>query len=353
VTHKDAHVGVCQLSIDDELGKTEDAREAAMAQIVFTNLLVHDFCLSLTERNALVMRKNHVNTQQHVVTKLEALVSSQDELLNKAAEALRDPIRCVAGESPPSPLPWSPICWPCATRRLRRARWTLAAMGRDLMADASEGVTTAFATQLSTVVVNTQRLELIVSDLLDRSSMADGKKLLLKTQPIALWPVVQSIVRLFSSMAMPAVRVQVDVPSSLPAVHADEHRVAQVLGNLLSNAFKATHHGAVAVRAQKKGDFLEVSVEDSGPGMSKTAMRNFFTPPAAKEKEEHEFGGMGLGLSLSLDLVQAHGVRPTHRAPSHTRGTAAHLFSFSRQSIRRRLCATDLRSTRVSRERST
>lgn len=95
-----------------------------MAQIVFTNLLVHDFCLSLTERNALIMRKNQMNTQHHVVTKLEELVSTQDGQLNKVAATLRDPMRCIAGQSPPSPLPWPPMCWPCARRRLRRAYWT-------------------------------------------------------------------------------------------------------------------------------------------------------------------------------------------------------------------------------------
>jgi hypothetical protein len=91
------HMGESNLRIDDQLGKTEHAREA-MAQIVFTNLLVHDFCLSLTERNALIMRKNQMNTQQYVVTKLEELVSSQDTMLTRAAEALRDPMHCVASE---------------------------------------------------------------------------------------------------------------------------------------------------------------------------------------------------------------------------------------------------------------
>jgi hypothetical protein len=191
--------------------------------------------------------------------------------------------------------------------------WTLTAVGKDLLAEIPQGVTSFFSMQLSTVVVNTQRLELITSSLLDRSAMMGDKKLQLKAQPIALWPVVQSTVRLFSNMAMPGVKIEAKVPSSLPAVHADEHRVAQVLGNLLSNAFKATRHGSVVVMAVTKGAFLEVSVKDTGPGMSKTTMRNLFNPLSSGQEEQRESGGMGLGLNLSHDLVQAHGVRPKHR----------------------------------------
>jgi hypothetical protein len=74
-------------------------RDGRGAQIVFTNLLVHDFCLTVTERNALAMRKNQTNTNKQVVEKLESLVQAQDYVLKTSASTLRAPVRCIVGES--------------------------------------------------------------------------------------------------------------------------------------------------------------------------------------------------------------------------------------------------------------
>jgi two-component system sensor histidine kinase ChiS len=168
-------------------------------------------------------------------------------------------------------------------------------------------MTDATILQLSTVVTNSQRLLHLVENIMDSSVMKGNQQIQLQLAPIAIWPIVESTVRLFSTMAMAGVSINIDVPRSLPPIHADEDRVAQILSHLLTNAFKFTIHGSVSVSACVKGDYLDVAVKDTGPGVSKNAIRNVFQPLSS----DREAGtGMGMGLSLVHDLVKAHTVRP-------------------------------------------
>src|SRR5258706_8760137 len=57
------------------------------------------------------------------------------------------------------------------------------------------------------------------------------------------------------------------IPDNLPRVLADPHRITQVLDNLMSNAIKFTTQGGITVSAIDKGDFVLVSVKDTGSGI--------------------------------------------------------------------------------------
>lgn len=100
------------------------------------------------------------------------------------------------------------------------------------------------------------------------------------------------------------------IPSNLPIVDADVSRLAQVMGNLISNAIKYTPIGGqVSISAGVDPDTIWLRVSDNGPGIKKEEQERIFNPYYRGEQEHRIRQGMGLGLSIARDLVSAHGGR--------------------------------------------
>ncbi|MFM8321331.1 MAG: sensor histidine kinase [Chloroflexota bacterium] len=99
-----------------------------------------------------------------------------------------------------------------------------------------------------------------------------------------------------------------DVPADLPLVNGDPVRLAQVVGNLISNAIKVTPPGGIiAVTAGSSGDQLWIKVSDSGPGIPADELQKIFEPFYQGRTGASRDAGMGLGLSIARSLVEAHG----------------------------------------------
>jgi two-component system sensor histidine kinase DctS len=108
------------------------------------------------------------------------------------------------------------------------------------------------------------------------------------------------------------VRVLIEIEPGLPDVQCDRTMVEQVLLNLARNAVQAMERTDIArrlllIRAgraieQEPGGWLELSVSDSGPGISQEVASQLFTPFFTTKAE-----GMGLGLSLCRTVVEQHG----------------------------------------------
>ncbi|WP_421843993.1 sensor histidine kinase [Mycobacterium sp.] len=94
-----------------------------------------------------------------------------------------------------------------------------------------------------------------------------------------------------------------------PEVLGDEHRLRQVLSNLVANALQHTPESAdVTVRVGTEGDDAVLEVSDKGPGMSQEdALRAFERFYRTDSSRARTSGGTGLGLSIVDSLVQAHG----------------------------------------------
>ncbi|MEH3086396.1 MAG: PAS domain S-box protein [Xylophilus ampelinus] len=130
------------------------------------------------------------------------------------------------------------------------------------------------------------------------------------------------------------VQVLIDLPAGLPPAWCDRTMVEQVLLNLARNAMQAMDRPespagpagrilTIAVRetaADDRGQWLEFSVADTGPGIPEEVARQLFTPFFTTKPE-----GMGLGLSLCRSVVEQHGGRLQH-LPRPRGGT---LFSFT------------------------
>lgn len=103
-------------------------------------------------------------------------------------------------------------------------------------------------------------------------------------------------------------RWQVEIASDLPTICADPMRLAQVVGNLVSNAIKFTPSGrSVTISSGACEHAVWISVSDEGPGISPEEQELIFSPFYRGSQGKRIQQGMGLGLTISRDLVAAHG----------------------------------------------
>ncbi len=101
--------------------------------------------------------------------------------------------------------------------------------------------------------------------------------------------------------------VEVLLPQDLPAVYVDAPLVTQLFVNLLENAARHTPDGTpIAVRAAVDGDWLEVLVDDAGPGLPDGDPERLFAK-FQRGREQGNTGGAGLGLAICRAIVIAHG----------------------------------------------
>ena len=90
-----------------------------------------------------------------------------------------------------------------------------------------------------------------------------------------------------------------------PVIVSDGDRVLQIVGNLLSNAFKATPDGGrIALSLAQTNGVVRVGVEDTGPGIAAEQRERLFRPFVSEAT-----GGTGLGLAIAKELSQALGGR--------------------------------------------
>jgi len=91
-------------------------------------------------------------------------------------------------------------------------------------------------------------------------------------------------------------------------VFADQNMLETVLRNLISNSIKYTHAGGkIEIQTYSKEDYLELSVSDTGVGMSKEVLDNLFII-GEQESLQGTLGekGTGLGLILCKDFIEKH-----------------------------------------------
>jgi CheY-like chemotaxis protein len=162
----------------------------------------------------------------------------------------------------------------------------------------------------------------LVDDLLDVSRIARGL-IELKRQRVELHRMVAEAIE----MARPLIdgrrhTMEVDVDSGLYA-EADPARLAQVLSNLITNAAKYTDPGGtIRVRGHRVGDLLELTVEDTGTGISPSLLPHIFDMfVQERQASDRARGGMGLGLSIVRNLIALHGGTVTAHSEGHGQGS--------------------------------
>lgn len=153
---------------------------------------------------------------------------------------------------------------------------------------------------------NTRQLARMVDDLLDSGAIATGK-LSVDLRPLdmaALAATVAEDLRLDAESR----NVTLVVTPALPCpVMADEHRLKQVVLNLLTNALKFAERGTVELTVSADGEHAVMSVRDSGVGISPEALERIFERfEQAHRDHANRAPGLGLGLWMVKNLVLMH-----------------------------------------------
>ncbi len=118
-----------------------------------------------------------------------------------------------------------------------------------------------------------------------------------------LWPLAQRLILdLRAVFAKDAITVVNEIPRAL-TVFADAELIAQVLQNLLGNAFKYAPGGRVAVSAHEEAGCVVCVVRDNGAGISAEMLPRIFDKLATDPAKQ----GTGLGLAIVRQIVEAHG----------------------------------------------
>jgi two-component system, OmpR family, sensor histidine kinase KdpD len=165
-----------------------------------------------------------------------------------------------------------------------------------------------------------ERLRGLVDSLLDMGRIQSGALAAdLEVTPLAelLEPIIER------SRPRLAGRLDVQVPDDLPAVLVDQTFLSQAVTNVLDNAVEHTPtDAAVAVIARASGGWIEIAIEDAGPGVTQSALPRlfdrFYRVPGALAGARR---GVGVGLTVARGLTEAMGGTVT-AAPSALGGLA-------------------------------
>jgi two-component system sensor histidine kinase ChiS len=121
---------------------------------------------------------------------------------------------------------------------------------------------------LSQMVSVSRRLTNLINDILDFTKLKNGE-ITLDRRSISLQAAVQANYEVFRHIiANKPLQLLLRIPDHLPHVYVDENRLLQILYNLIGNAIKFTEQGEITVFAVQHGDFVEVTVKDTGIGIA-------------------------------------------------------------------------------------
>ncbi|GAB4424942.1 MAG: hypothetical protein Kow0031_04200 [Anaerolineae bacterium] len=165
---------------------------------------------------------------------------------------------------------------------------------------------------LKIISSNVDRMNMLVSDLLDVSRIEAGR-IRLEFTDVALAEVIDDVLSsLESAIKQKGQSLRLDIAADLSDIRADYGRMVQIVTNLLSNAHKYTPAGGqISVSAQplpgEPGGVL-LAVADTGYGISEQDMAQLFTNffRSADENIRSE-PGTGLGLTITKKMIESHG----------------------------------------------
>jgi CheY-like chemotaxis protein len=153
-----------------------------------------------------------------------------------------------------------------------------------------------------------QHLLTLVNDVLDFAKLGAGG-VELHPAPMELEGLLRGVAELLSPRAREkGLEIGWAAPAAPARIHADEGRLRQILLNFAGNAVKFTERGGVLIAAEAPAPGrLRFTVEDTGPGVSKSDRDRIFEAFAQADAAHADLGGAGLGLAIARRLARAMG----------------------------------------------
>ena len=161
---------------------------------------------------------------------------------------------------------------------------------------------------LAMVVSSGMRLANLVNDILDFAKLKN-RDIELQRQSVDFRQITEIVLRVCRPLvASKSLELNNAIPEELVAVEGDENRLQQIMYNLVGNAIKFTESGAVTVSAIALDGMVEVTVADTGIGISPDKFGDIFKSfEQVDASVSREYGGTGLGLGITKQLVELHG----------------------------------------------
>ena len=212
---------------------------------------------------------------------LSRVMQSKDDFLSAMSHELRTPLNAILG------------------------------LSESLCEGVYGGLTDKQSKSINTIAESGHHLLSLINDLLDIAKIGAGKMDLDWTNS-NLEDACKSSMRFISGLASKKkISVSLTIDPSATTIHADQRRLKQILVNLLSNAVKFTEEGghiSLETRSNPERNAIEISVTDSGIGISNSDIERLFRPfTQLDSKLSRQYAGTGLGLSLVLRLAELHG----------------------------------------------
>ncbi len=172
-----------------------------------------------------------------------------------------------------------------------------------------DGVIQPDAGTIRSLSEETALLSRLVNEL-QELSLAEAGKLKLNRGPQDIITVINKVTDAVRAKAeAKGVSLSLNLPSNLPQVDIDPHRIGQVLRNIVENAVIHTTQGdSITISAISQEPWVEIAVADSGAGIPTKDLPNIFQRFYRTDKSRSRAtGGSGLGLTIAKRLVEAHG----------------------------------------------
>ena len=162
---------------------------------------------------------------------------------------------------------------------------------------------------IQTIQQEANRLQELIDHLLDLSRLEAGMlPITLGSHP--LQEILEDALPQFHSLTS-GQTLTMHLPPNLPPIYGDAKRIAQVLVNLVRNASTYAPQGTeINISARVRGGFVQINVNDQGPGIPAADHKRVFKAfQRGNNVENGPTQGAGLGLAICRGLVEAHGGR--------------------------------------------
>ena len=170
------------------------------------------------------------------------------------------------------------------------------------------------ASAAAVVVSEADRLEHLIGDLLDLARLR-ARQFALDFGQIDVASVVRhSAEALRLAFHSEHLELVIELPEERLLVHADYHRLGQIVANLLENAQKYARH-QVSISVARDGEGVAIRVRDDGPGISPEDLPFIFERLFKSDRHPGRTSGSGLGLAIVAELAQAMHATVTARSP--------------------------------------
>ncbi len=153
-----------------------------------------------------------------------------------------------------------------------------------------------------------ERLEHLVNDL-RTLSLADAGELSVEFQPVDVNVLMSDLYTHYLTLFnQKRVTLNLELAAGILQANLDPNRFAQVLNNILDNALRHTPEGGrVELKTQLTENRIQLSVKDSGEGVSSEEAQHLFDRfYRVDESRNRNDGGSGLGLAIARSIVEMH-----------------------------------------------